>query len=264
MQPKVSLFASSIRPRLWGDFFKSLKGTSVDIEVVFAGNPKTDYEFGIEIPVKFKYIKTANIKPAQCYEIARRACTGELICWVADDCEFPFDVIGRSYNFFKENCSRRDILAIQTRENYGKWTRCNMSLHSFFGGNPKSPRMCPLGMMDRKYLEEIGGIDRRYICGQYENDIAMRVYQAGGGYHLFKDAAVNIDHFGKHKEGELTVDFKRTFALGYITDRKILESSWSKNGVVLRNQQRYDSLEKFKDTDILTKSQSNNLSEIWE
>ena len=38
MTPQVSLIASAVRPKLWEAFFKSLDGTSVEYEVVFAGN----------------------------------------------------------------------------------------------------------------------------------------------------------------------------------------------------------------------------------
>lgn len=35
---QVSLFASAVRPKLWPALFKSLEGTSVKYEVIFAGN----------------------------------------------------------------------------------------------------------------------------------------------------------------------------------------------------------------------------------
>ena len=90
MQPKISLFASSIRPHLWGSFLKSLEGTTVECEIVFAG--PLENKSDIQILSSLKYIQTKNIKPAQCYEVARRHCTGELVCWIADDCEFPDNV----------------------------------------------------------------------------------------------------------------------------------------------------------------------------
>ncbi len=268
MQPKVSLFASSIRPHLWDAFFKSLEGTSVNVEVIFAGNSRYDelrigevykYPKGGE-NVLFKYIKTASIKPAQCYEVARRACTGELICWVSDDCEFNNDILGKAYKYFKDNCSYKDILSIQTKENWiTGWIFFNMSMHSFYGGKSSTPRMAPLGMMNRKYLEELKGIDKRYIAGQYENDITMRIYENKGKLYPFgdKNCFVEIDH--KNKHGGLTSENPRPFALGYKKDREVLESSWTDGkGNVLKD--RNDTFEPFEDKDILIKSQSNNLA----
>lgn len=263
---KVSLFASSVRPQLYESFFKSLEGTSVEYEVVFAGDKPTgkldthDYDesfeprnyYNREYP-NLVYIETSNIKPAQCYEIARRHCTGEVVVWVADDCEFGNDVIGKAYRYWKEQNNKKLILSIQTKEAdaaLGNLQLCNMRLHSFFGGRTNTPLMAPLGLMSREYLEELGGLDRRYVCGQYENDIVMRVCADGGQVIVFGDEKTNIeiDHKGKH-------GFQRPFATGYNKDREVLESSWSRNGQV--TTKRYDEFEPYEDKDLLTKSQSN-------
>ena len=69
---QVSLFASAVRPKIWPEFFKSLEGTSVDYEVVFAGNTRGIFRDSPSLlKYLFKYIQTEDIKPAQCYEIAR-------------------------------------------------------------------------------------------------------------------------------------------------------------------------------------------------
>jgi hypothetical protein len=93
----VSLFASSVRPKLYNDFFRSLEFTTVEYEVVFAGHCTPNEYREYEIQYGLKYIQTGKIKPSQCYEIARRHCQGEVIVWVADDCAFPNDVIGKAY-----------------------------------------------------------------------------------------------------------------------------------------------------------------------
>lgn len=241
---KVSLIAAAVREEFYLDFFNSLEGTSVEYEVVFAGHKKPAIR---EYP-HLKYIETGYIKPEQCYEIARRNATGELVCWVADDCEFTPDLFGKAYTFWKDLNDEKALLSIQTFEN-GQF--CNMSHHAFFGWNTKTPIMAPLGMMSREYLGRLGGFDRRYVCGQGENDISMRVYADGGHVVIFGDLGtrVNIDHYRKH-------GIKRPFATGYNTDREVLESSWTdgqKNCVL----QRMDKFEPFEDTDILTISQSN-------
>src|SRR3990167_3321424 len=86
---KVSLFASAVRPRIWKECLDSFLSNKIKFEVIFGGPCEEEivkpflqkYSF-------FRYIKTANIKPAQCYEVARRACNGEAISWIADDVEF--------------------------------------------------------------------------------------------------------------------------------------------------------------------------------
>ena len=272
IKPKISLFASSVRSELYESFFNSLKSTTVEYEVIFAGPkyPSSSFPFSKNF-LYFKYIDTKNIKPAQCYEIARINCSGITVVWVADDCEFPNDVLGKAYNYWKSQNNEKLILSIQTKEsgyNLPQGALFNMNNHRFFGGRMNTPLMAPLGMMSREFLEELGGIDRRYICGQYENDIVMRAYQNGGKVEIFggSDCYIDIDHLGKSYligESKTENDFlKRPFAKGYHSDRKVLEGSWALDGKTVSGTQ-LDKFEPYEDTDILTKSQSNNLPDMW-
>ena len=292
MTPQVSLIASAVRPKLWESFFKSLEGTSVEYEVVFVGNSTPDDYREHETRYGLKYVRTANIKPAQCYEIARRNSIGETIVWVADDAEFPNDVIGKAYNYWKSKNNEKLILSIQTREtgyNLPQGQLFDMKQHCFFGYCPDTPLMAPLALMSRAYLDKLGGIDRRYVCGQYENDIVMRSYQDGGTVEIFgdKDCFINIDHLGKSYltgESKVEADFlNRPFAKGYPQDRAVLEKSWetlnqsklqallqaghrqlSPNQVFDISKTQLDAFEPYEDKDILIKSQSNNLPELWD
>lgn len=275
----VSLIASAIRSPLYKMFLASLKETSVNVEVVFVGHVSPDKlipdEIEISSNITFQYILTEKIKPSQCYEIARRCANGDTVVWVADDCEFKGDVLGKAYRFWKSLNDKKVILSIQTREYYLSGPNsvdssfCDMTLHSFFGGNPNTPRMAPLGMISREYFEELGGIDRRYICGQYENDVVMRAYADGGRVVMFGDreSYIDIDHIGKQRivqPGATWHDFQtRPFAKGYVHDRKILEQSWCGGAgmnKVLKN--RTDKFEPFVNEDLLTKSQGPR--GIWE
>lgn len=224
MSIKVSLFASAIRVKLWPSLFFSLAGTEVDYEVVFAGGPLYFVD-----DFKFKYIPTANIKPSQCYEIARRNCIGEVIVWMADDCEFKGDIISKAYYYWKAKRRDKLILSLQTEES-GIWQ--DMEYHRFFGGDNKTPLMAPIGMASKAFIEELGGLDRRYVCGQYENDLVMRAYAAGGSVEVFGDRTsyVEINHREKSiSSGETTQKEhyeRRPFAMGYTIDRAVLERSW--------------------------------------
>ena len=288
----VSLFASAVRPKIWEPLFQSLQNTTVNYEIVFSGNC-----LPLEIPIKsnedfidvidfkninekktvkniwknLKYIHTNNIKPAQCYEIARRNCSMETVVWIADDCEFPDNVIGKAYDYWKSKNNEKLILSIQTKEsgyNLPQGALFDMRLHSFIGGDYTTPLMAPLGMMSRKYLDELGGIDRRYVCGQYENDIVMRAYQDGGSVEIFgnKDCFIDIDHLGKSflmGESNTEADFlNRPFAKGYRQDRLVLEQSWLVKrspfiGESVVSKTRLDTFMPYEDIDLLTKSQSN-------
>ncbi len=248
----ISLFASSVREKFYETFFKGLDSNSVEHEVVFAGNAKPRREWP-----RLRYIPTGNIKPAQCYEVARRACKGTLVMWVADDCEFSpklLDKICDKMEYFDE----KTILSVQTKED-GRF--CDMKMHSFYGGNTRTPRMAPLGVMSRKFLDDLGGLDRRYVCGQYENDIVMRAYLAGGEVKSFGDKKdyVDIEHLKKHGR-------ETKFWTGYPHDRRILETSYTKGGyreskgvvtdALVMSDTRYDSFEPYLDVDLLTATQS--------
>lgn len=265
---EVSVFASSVRTHLWPLLLKSLHDTSVNVEVVFAGNADIKEYPEVHDNVTFKYIKTKNIKPAQCYEIAARNCTGEVLVWAADDCEFPHDVLGKAYKFYKDNCSYKDIICIRTRENYGSWQECGATKHFFDNINSNAPKMAPLAMLSREYYNELGGADRRYICGQWENDIVMRIYNDGGKMFIFEDAYIALDHLNKHGIKAGNVDLTRSFAMGFAHDRKILEGAWhnpQRKLVQLEgNFKRFDSgFEPYSDKDIINKSQSFNLHELF-
>lgn len=232
---KVSLFASAVRPKMWTQYLNSLKDTSVTYEVVFAGNAKKeDVEPFLNAYPEFKYIYTANIKPSQCYEIARRKCTGELIHWSCDDAEYPNDILGKAYHYWKLMKDEKFILSLQTMEHYANKTGLyNMQTHRFFGGDGRTPLMAPLALMSRKFLDELGGYDHRYVSGQAENDILMRAYEQGAACEIFGSDScyIEIDHFGKSLATGESVDeetfLKRPFAKGYDTDRKVLEESWT-------------------------------------
>jgi hypothetical protein len=273
--PKISLIASAIRTPLYLLFLNSLNGSQIKIEVVFAGHVKPEIDLVVPDNVTFRYITTGRIKPSQCYEVARRAATGELICWVADDAEFKGGVLDKAYTFWKSLNNEKAILSIQTREHYPdqgnrlKDNFCNMSLHSFYGGRPETPLMAPLGLISRAFLDKLGGIDRRYLCGQYENDLVMRAYADGGTVVPFGDHSsyIDINHIGKESimlgRPATWEDFqKRPFGQGYGHDRLILETSWCgrKGGNV--KKQRFDKFEPFEEKDLLVKSQGPK--GVWE
>lgn len=290
----VSLFASAVRPQLFPALFKSLEGTSVPYEVIFSGTsyseyPGISYEQPLDYtPNWFKYYKTKNIKPAQNYEIARRHCTGDVVVWIADDMEFPNNVIGKAYDYWKSQNNEKLILSIQTKETgyeMPKGELFPMDEHCFYGRMKKTPLMAPVAMMSRKFLEEIGGFDRRFICGQYENFCVMMAYERGATVEIFggPDCYIDIDHLGKSLaigESKTEADFiHRPFAKGYINDRNVLETSWTTFDPVaafkaihagerphtLRevSKVQLDKFEPYEDTDILVKSQSNNLTDRW-
>lgn len=213
---KISLIASSVRLWLWDEFMSSLTSNTIEYEVVFAGDLDTFQvrPYLAKYPM-LKYIHCSKeIPPAQCYEVARRNSTGELIMWVADDCEFSEGLLDNL------SVKEKQLLSVKTNENN---TNNDLDDHRFFGFNRNAPLMAPLGIMFREYLNKLGGFDRRYLCGQYENDVAMRVWADGGQVIKYEEGCVNIEHQKKHGNGT-------KFWTGYNYDRKVLEDTWVKGG----------------------------------
>ena len=257
MNPKVSIFASAIRARLWDSFFKSLESTSVPYEVCFAGPlrlvevqeefPRTSW------PENFKYERTENIKPAQAYEVARRLCTGELMQWSADDVEYSEDCLGKAYKYWEAlGANKLVALSIQSIEDDHKF---DMNDHSFVGFDRSTPLMAPVALISREFVEESGGFDRRFVAGQYENNCIMQLYEAGGGVIIFREGHVVIDHLKKHGKDHL-------FRAGFTKDRQVLEKIWGKRGELLRTGKSLKH-EPYSDKDILTHSQCLEDNSLW-
>lgn len=233
---KISLFASAVRPAMWESYLESLKSTSIPYEVIFSGfNTREEVKPFLDKYPQLKYIHTGRIKPAQNYEISRRACIGETISWSCDDAQYDNNFLGKAYSYWKESNDEKLILSLQTKESgYGNpvGSLFDMNLHRFFGGDRNSPLMAPMCLMSTKFLNKLGGYDRRYISGQTENDIVMRAYTQGAKVEIFggSDCYIDIDHLGKSIAiGESTdqSSFRdRPFATGYEHDRNILQGSW--------------------------------------
>ena len=268
---KISLFGSCVRPHLWRDFLNSLKGNKYPYEVVFVGfiDQELWQPFVDEYP-EFRYIQTEDIKPAQCYEVGRRYSKGELVCWIADDCVFSEGFVDKVVDYWHSLNNPKAVISCRTNENGQNETMQN---HRFFGRNRNTPLMAPIGVMNREYLDKLGGFDRRFLCGQYENNCVAMVLADGGRVYLNEDVCVSIDH--KNAHGSET-----NFWNGYNEDRETLENSWVIGGFKpspeplliiqglkqpyyfypLNNTEftlsRNDRHEPFEDKDILIKSQS--------
>jgi hypothetical protein len=260
----VSIFASAVRPKIWKSCLDSFQGTSCDFEVVFSGhNTEEEVAPFLKKYSFFKYIHTARTKPAQNYQVSLNHCTKETVVWFCDDAECNDDVIGKAYRYWKSQENEKLILSLQTKESgFGQkeCALCDMNIHRFFGGRRSTPLMAPIAMMSRQFMNDLGGFDRRFVAGQYENLAVVMAMLAGGKVEIFgdKDCAVEIDHLRKSIDIGESTDMhsflKRPFATGYAHDRKILESivSIRHDGTPVMQLP----FEPYEDTDLTSKSQS--------
>jgi len=200
MNFQISLCMSSIRPNLWGEFLESLKGNSINIEVIAAGDIINNKNLP-KLPnnIIFKHIYTP-VKPAQAYECCFRQAKGELIHWTADEAIYSNKALDNIYNFHKNQEELKLVSGFTVFENNGISISETSSGHRL--STPDSPRMMCFGVIDRLYFRSLGGYDKYFITGQAENDVCMRVYFDGGNCKICPDAIVTVDHTKAHKDGE--------------------------------------------------------------
>jgi len=234
----VSICASAVRPQHWKKTYDSLLSNKIKWELIFVGPNPPDFT-----AENFVYIQS-KVKPAQCYEIAFRKARGELIHWTADDTIYPENAIDNMYNFYKSFNDLKIVGAFRTVEDGKDITE----VHRFRGRDNSSPRMAPFGVVDRKMFRSLGGYDRRFICGQSENDVVMRFLEIGGRVEIS-----NIPIYANHNESHHASGtvFRSGF---YHEDRKVLEDAWISDGKVL-TKRKYP-VESFEDKDLINTTQS--------
>ena len=213
MSIQISLCASAIRVKWWMQFLNSLLNNNTSFEVIFVGNVRPIHE----LPRNFKYIYSEKC-PAQCYQIAFDNAQGELINWTADDVEYSQGALDIAYKYYKDFNNYKMVIAFNCIEN-GSPTSLGHRLY-----DENSPQMAPIGMMNSTLLKYLGGYDKRFICGQAENDLVMRVYENGGNLSLCQLANVYIEHDKKHQGKSI---FRSEDGYDYHKkDREFLEKCW--------------------------------------
>lgn len=234
---KISVCASALRTAQWMDTYNSLTYNTIEWELIYVGPNKPTFS----LPANFIYIES-NTKPAQCYQIAFNHAKGELLTWTADDATYPPNALDEVYKFFHIFNNKKLVVAFRTIEDDRDITEG----HRLRGRDPGAPRMAPFGVMNTEFFRELGGYDRRFICGQSENDVVMRVYEAGGQLEI-APVPVLVHHQKSHND--------TVFRSGYFNeDRKVLENSWIKDKVI--QSKRLDAFQPFSDENILTVTQS--------
>ena len=229
----ISLCASANRPHLWRDFYASTIKNNCNIEVVFVGDVMPDFD----LPDNFKFLYSP-VKPTQCWEAAIRNSSGRYISITADDAEYTQGSIDNMVNFMDTRFNHKTVGAFQTIENGNLIT----SDHKY-----KEKIMAPFFVFKRSYYDFIGGADKRFIGGMWENDVIMRVHEDGGQVEICNDAFVSVDHIKKHNATsrscewhwkysfplleELWVDpNKRSSPVQEIDDKDILRFSQGEKG----------------------------------
>lgn len=236
-KPTVSILASASRPENWMVLYDSIGENDVAFELIFVGPnpPKHD------LPENFKYIRS-NVKPAQCFEIASRNASGELLMIVPDDLRFisqhPIDKL-----YAAHTTSNNTSPIVSTEYNFADgWNR-------FYAGDSTTPIIPMYWMISAKLWRDLGGVDRRFIAVCWDMDMAMRVLAIGGEVvmaDVFVSGEIEMPDKPRSRGSALYRDYKAT-------DRVLLDQLWSTDGKVHFN--RSLPVEPLSDQNIIKRSQ---------
>jgi len=176
------VIAVAHRTKYWLECYKSYK-TNLEFEVIFVSDEHPKFK----LPKNFRYIFT-KVKPAQCGQIALDEAKGEVVLLTSDDITFNSLAFDRAYDIYKQADNYKTIVGFRIFEGWGtlgESTHLHYLFHRTKYGNTRpellkhSPRMLALGLMSKKLYNEVGRIDKRFVCGQWENDLTMRAYSMG-------------------------------------------------------------------------------------
>ena len=221
----ISIFMAGARPKWWLRLYKSLIQNKCKFEIIIVGPNKPNFS----LPNNFRY-EHCSFKPTQAYSASSYLSKGELIGYSADDAVYAplaLDFIWQAYQKY----GKKTILAQSTIENGKDVT----SEHHFFRHDTTTPRMAPMAFMNREWFWNLGGIDRNFICGQYEQDLVMRAYQDGGSVRNIRESKVFLKHEETHGGIINKIKYKlgkNSFRSGYWSDRRYLEECWVKDGKI--------------------------------
>lgn len=229
LRPDISLCASAVRPHLWKDFYKSTLDNNLKVEIIFVGDVLPDFE----LPYNFKFHHSP-VKPTQCWEAAIREATGRYISITADDAEYTPGSLDNMVKFMDTRFRSNIVGSFQTIENGNLITNDHMY---------KDKRMAPFFVFNRDYYTYIGGADRRFIGGMWENDVIMRVHEDGGEVQVCENAFVSVDHLKKHNATSRSCEWHFQYSF------PLLEKLWE------NPDKRLDVVQEIDDKDILKFSQ---------
>ena len=184
---KISLICSSIRPNLWMRAYESLSNNYVDFEMICCGDVRPSFS----LPDNLIYIYS-EVKPSQCFEIARRRAAGDFVMMTGDDLLYNKYFLDNMVEaFLKENNSRVIVSAVcgGARDNKQFVSKKRGKYYRYWGAKEMSaaqvdPLSIPefaLGAFSTKSLyDEMEGFDKNFVGLMAEADFVMRVRGLGG------------------------------------------------------------------------------------
>jgi len=188
MKPVISIYVPGVRPHFWLQMYDSLCANDISFELIFVGHIDPPYI----LPNNVLHLHTP-VKPVQCAEIGFRLCQGEYCMYLADDILLNPHALDILYEKTKE----KDGSAIFSCTPYINGRRIKTASYRFFPADDISQYredspITPLGALyKKKWIRELGGIDRNFVCTAWDIDLAMRFYEQGGICEFLEEAEAN-------------------------------------------------------------------------
>ena len=215
--PLISVCVSSNRTFLWKNMYEEIQKSSnnVSFEVIMVGPCPPEESF----PSNFKYIKTANIKASQCYQIAIKNAQGSFILCFADDCRYHQDKgLDSLYEeYLKERDKKGDDKIVVLPS-----LRVGGHIPPLRYAKLKNGPIASLNsaLINRTLFPYIENLDKRFVGVYWDCDLAMRLQQIGVKFIKFADIWC-VEYKHEKKKGYLHKVCKPY-------DNKILNSFWVK------------------------------------
>lgn len=233
-RPVVSVILSAAYPEKWIGMYASLQvQNATSFEIIFVGPNAPTYE----MPPSTKFIQT-DVNPVQCKEIAFRASVGHYVLDLADDFLFvPQFLNSMVAHTIGHDMNKKIIIGHLGH----KWKAKVLGKHHL--GHRDLPIIGLLALIKRSVWEKLGGLERRLKAIYYNDDLALRFYQAGGSYILGDPRTCLANEQGVNALSRLS----------RAQDEPTILKLWSVNGEF--TPERQSVLCPFSDEDILTRNQ---------
>jgi len=232
-EPIISVISPAIKTHYWAEFYHCLTlNNSIPWEIVFVGPRASDFP----LPENFRHIQ-ADLKPAQCLEIAAIEARGEYLIVVPDDTR-PLPGFLDGVHYYKYRLPPFSVVGARTGwdKAYGeREERCG--IYVFLPKENGGPVLPACGMLKKSEWVELGGVDSQFVglCG--DMDLFMRAL-ARGGYPFISPDSITYERmigkndlqvplFRRHKSDYyffvdqwVDRDAEKTVVLGYRKQRR--------------------------------------------
>ncbi len=192
--PIISLYGPSIRPRLWKAYYENVcQACHVPFEIVFSG-PCIEDPQAMGLPDNFRYIHTANIKPAQCWMVSFWNTRGPVVTVSADDHVLRPNAIDTAYEVYWKNFDSKIVVELNM---LFQGMNQRHSLVYPMEGNIRGKKWAQVpgsfSLRTREFVNEWGGFDRRFLMQEANMDFFLRALKAGAKVIYCENAIADED-----------------------------------------------------------------------